>query len=61
MWQTINDPSGFVIQNICLFEPYFIGMLLVQTNLFDLSKDIMLCISNLLLGFRKKGVLMSVF
>ena len=36
-------------------------MLLVQTNLFELSKDIMLCISNLLLGFRKKGVLMSVF
>ena len=61
MWQTINDHSGFVTQNIYLFEPYFIVTLLVQTNLFELSKDIMLCISNLLLGFRKKGVLMSVF
>ena len=61
MWQTINDHSGFVTQNICLFEPYFIVTLLVQTNLFELSKDIMPCISNLLLGFRKKGVLMSVF
>ena len=36
-------------------------MVLGPTDLFESNENIMFCISDLLLGLKKKGVLMSVF